>query len=243
VKKTSVIIDKIRRFPTEGNERGILLGKIREILKPLTPEDKIELIEEIIELAYKGEFIMQRIILFFTDKSELDSVLGGDLKKIIELISGSQKRFLWFLEGDEKKVDTFNPEFPRFKEIEELSLGHKKFYARQYNFKLVEKLAYDTNPDVIRNLLQNPALREIDVLKIASRRPVNPEVIREIVKSDKWFSRYKIRLAIVLNPYTPQSVAIAIIPSLMKQDIIQILTTPGLYPIIYQAASFALNPS
>jgi hypothetical protein len=81
-----------------------------------------------------------------------------------------------------------------------LTLGERKSLARRPNRKVLERVLADPHPAVIRNLLANPKLTEMDVLKLVSRRPLMPEVLREVYHDRRWGRRYRIKVALVRNP-------------------------------------------
>ena len=99
-----------------------------------------------------------------------------------------------------------------------ITLGERKSFARRTSKSMVEKVASDPHPDVIRILLSNPTLRESDVIRIASRRPVPGDVLREILVHPRWFVRYPIRFALVQNPYLPTTLGAALVRGLRRQD-------------------------
>jgi hypothetical protein len=68
-------------------------------------------------------------------------------------------------------------------------------------------------------LLENPGLTEGDVVRLCARRPTVPEIQREVFMHRRWIVRYKVKMAIVLNPHTPLNVSLQIIPHLNAQDL------------------------
>jgi hypothetical protein len=76
----------------------------------------------------------------------------------------------------------------------------------------------DTDIRVIRAILQNPSLTESDVLKLCSRRPAHASVQREIAAS-RWISRYAVKKALLLNPYTPTEIGMKLVRFVMLQDL------------------------
>ncbi len=75
----------------------------------------------------------------------------------------------------------------------------------------LEKLLHDQDPGVIRNLLSNPRVTETEVLKLSSRTPVSPRVLEEVARSPRWISRYRVKKALVLNPYTPLGISLPLL--------------------------------
>jgi hypothetical protein len=100
-----------------------------------------------------------------------------------------------------------------------LSLGERKSLARRRDRNVLARALRDPHPDVVRILLDNPALIEIDVVRLCARRPVQPEVLALVFAHERWIVRYRIRLALVLNPHTPESIAVQLLPHLTPSDL------------------------
>lgn len=99
-----------------------------------------------------------------------------------------------------------------------LTLGERKSLARRRDRDLLARVLRDPHPDVIRIVLENPALTEDDVLRLCARRPVAPEVLREVFRSTRWIVRYRVRRAIVQNPFAPLDVAMQLAVHLDASD-------------------------
>ena len=80
-----------------------------------------------------------------------------------------------------------------------LTLGERKALARRPTRKVMEKLFSDPHPSVIRTLLENPKVVEADVVRLAARRPGNPEVLAEVVRSPRWAHRLRVRISAARN--------------------------------------------
>jgi hypothetical protein len=100
-----------------------------------------------------------------------------------------------------------------------LTLGERKAMARRPDRDMLERLLLDPHPDVIRHLLQSPRITEEDVIRLASKRPCRPDVLREIARNPKWMHRARIRMALILNPDTPPDVASTIAGLLVRQEL------------------------
>jgi hypothetical protein len=100
-----------------------------------------------------------------------------------------------------------------------LTLGERKSLARRPDRDVMARLLLDPHPDVIARLLENPRLTEDDVLRLAAKRPNRGDVLARIARAEKWMHRSRVRLAIVLNPWTPLDVAVPIVSLLMRQEL------------------------
>lgn len=120
-----------------------------------------------------------------------------------------------------------------------LTLGERKAYARKPDRFMLDRLLRDHDPSVIRNVLGNPRITEEDVLRLAARRPNFAEVIEEVIRHARWSGSVRVRLAVVLNPYTPTSVSVPLVPLLLRQDLQQV-TEATTVPAVVRAAAVEL---
>jgi hypothetical protein len=105
----------------------------------------------------------------------------------------------------------------------ELTVGERRSLARAPTRRAFDKLVSDPHPLVIRQLLENPRLTEDDVVRIAARRPVRPEAVQAIARSERWLKRPRVRLAILLNPGSPPSVAMPLLAACTRTELLEIV--------------------
>ncbi len=117
---------------------------------------------------------------------------------------------------------------PDFGRGRTLSLGERKSIARSSDRNLIARVLRDPHPDVIRIVLGNPTLTETDVVRLCARRPASTEVLREVFRSARWIVRYPVKVAIVLNPYTPLDIALQLAPHLTTPDVKRVLAAEDL---------------
>jgi hypothetical protein len=111
----------------------------------------------------------------------------------------------------------------------ELTLGERKSLARRPDRELMQRLLLDPHPDVIGRCLRNPRIVEDDVVRLAAKRPGRPEVLVEIARS-RWSLRPRVRIALVLNPATPQEMALRIAGLLVRPELELVASTPVASP-------------
>jgi len=102
------------------------------------------------------------------------------------------------------------------------SVGERCAAARRRDRNKLDRLLHDRDYRVIRILLDNPLLREQDVVKIAAMRPTRPEVLESVARHRRWASRYRVRKAIACNPHTPPPIARRLVPTLLQQDLLAV---------------------
>jgi hypothetical protein len=107
---------------------------------------------------------------------------------------------------------------PDFGKGRPLTLGERKSLARRRDRNLLARVLRDPHPDVIRILLDNPAIVEDDVVRLCALRPVSPEVLVQVFQHTRWIIRYRVRHALSRNPHTPEQVAVQLVPHLTPSD-------------------------
>lgn len=118
----------------------------------------------------------------------------------------------------------------------ELTLGERKSLARAAPREVLDRLLRDPEPQVIRLLLFNGRLVERDVVLIAARRGLGPEVARELLASPRWIARPAVREALALNPDVPEALAIQLLPLLRRAELVAVRDTTVLPPSRREAA-------
>ena len=126
---------------------------------------------------------------------------------------------------------------PDFGKGRAVTLGERKSLARRRDRDLLARVLRDPHPDVIRILLSNPALTEEDVIRLCAQRPVSSEVLREVFRTTKWVLRYRVRRAIVNNPFTPLDVALQLAAHLHAQDAREVMEAPELPVALREACA------
>ena len=141
-----------------------------------------------------------------------------------------------FLDLPPQKLPPVNPDGPDDPFLKDLTLGHRKSLAKSPKWNVIRKLLKDQEPTVIRDLLLNARLTEAELLKIASLKPTSPQVLEEIFRSPKWIARYRVKKALVSNPYCPPSVAVHLLKFLLVSDLRDIVGFENLHPAVKEAA-------
>lgn len=233
----------ILRYSSLFKEKETRLLKIAEYLSSLSAEESAYILNELIENALKGEVEAQKSLACIIEP-RFNTLLGeGKIILIYNfaLENGLKNVERLFKKYKNKEMPAGDGDNPYIPELENMTLGEKKFKARTGDFSILDKFAHDLTPPVIENLLKNPRITERVVLKIASRRPSNPAVLEVISKNEKWISRYRVKKALVLNPYTPVNIALGLVNFLLKQDLEEILESTDVHPEVRKAVLEALK--
>ncbi len=121
----------------------------------------------------------------------------------------------------------------------ELSLGERRSLARRPERRNFDRLLGDPHPMVVQILLRNPRLTLDDVVRMTSRRPANPRVLREIVTSSRWVARSRIRLSVLLNPGAPDPLVMPYLPLCGRLELEELIES-GRLPIVRRATAHEL---
>jgi hypothetical protein len=122
------------------------------------------------------------------------------------------------------------------KRVRGMTLGERKWMARRPDRIQLERLLQDPHPQVIRNLLLNRHITEQDVIAVITRRPAVGEVLREVFRCPRWIARYRVKLALARNPYTPGDIAARLLPMLRLQDLREVAQDPTVHAEVRRSA-------
>jgi len=123
----------------------------------------------------------------------------------------------------------------------ELTLGHRKWQARDTRREVLEKLLRNPEAEVMPNLLLNPRITEQDVVALASRRPINPAVLWHVARSPRWITRYPVKRTLLFNPYTPTEVSLRLLSFMVRGDLKLAKTLSALPDVVREAAAAMVN--
>jgi hypothetical protein len=116
--------------------------------------------------------------------------------------------------------------------VPELRVGEKVTLGKIATPAVLAILLADPDAKVLRACLQNPRLREEDLVT-AIRQDTAPRALLENVpESWRWRDSYAVRLALVLQPRTPLGVSLGQISSLLPADLLRVVDAPGLRPLV-----------
>lgn len=89
----------------------------------------------------------------------------------------------------------------------------------------------------LRRLLRSPDLVMADALAIAVRRPLTDAIARALVEHVPTIARPDVRLALVLNPFTPTRISLRLLPSCASDR--RLIARANVHPLV-QALARAL---
>lgn len=134
-----------------------------------------------------------------------------------------------FISARAQRGPVAREDLPADPDLLRLPLGERKFLARGHNPLRLQRLLKDPNPAVLGNLLRNPSITEREVVNLAARRPTREDIQWEVHHS-RFGQRYRVRLALAQNPYSPPELVLKIIGFMLKKDLRRIACDGGLHP-------------
>lgn len=124
-----------------------------------------------------------------------------------------------------------------YQKIQNMSVSEKLDLARKATKEARSILIRDSNKLVQLAVVNSPKITESEILAIASNRQVTEDVLKEIGMNREWLRNYQVRLALVNNPKTPLSIAMAQISYLNQRDLSLLSKSKGVpRPIVIAAA-------
>jgi hypothetical protein len=122
------------------------------------------------------------------------------------------------------------------KALAKVPLGVRRSLARRSDIGLIERLLGDPDPAVVANLLNNPRITEVEVVRMAARSPVREEVLTAIARHPRWGVRERVRVALAHNPGTPTGVVLALLHLLLDQQLREVAADARLSQVVTSRA-------
>ena len=104
----------------------------------------------------------------------------------------------------------------------DISPGERTAAARGRDRLVLDRLLHDRDLRVIRALLDNPRITERDVVSISAMRRTLPEILTYVAAHPRWCTRYRVRKALAFNPCSPTSLARQLLPTLLRQHLVEL---------------------
>lgn len=106
-------------------------------------------------------------------------------------------------------------------QLQELTLGEKKAFARKAREQDIDKFANEVDPRILEILFRHPALKSAWMVRILAKRPQRPEVFLTAAQFSRWLALGDVQKTIVFNPYAPPGLAIKLLPLLKFAEIVE----------------------
>ena len=88
-------------------------------------------------------------------------------------------------------------------------------------------LIHDPSPEVLRALLDNPALNETSLCLLLERKDLRGDLLEEIALRKHFLKNYAVKRALALHPHTPRLISMRLLRDLYLMDLVQVTLNPG----------------
>jgi hypothetical protein len=243
MEEESVYLERlIGRLSTLSEER-MRLAYLKKDLSVLEPD----FIAGLLNSLYTGKLDSKgarELKALFVDPLSLQSVLGK------EKFLATQKI------ATEMNIERITPFFTNLAPVKSASkqdvreedgkdsyetLGARRSLSKGSVKETLDKLLLDTDPMIVENLLNNPRIIRAQVLKIATARPARTDILLLLARHTKWGKEYGVRLALVMNPYSPPRLALALLELLNRKDQKKVAADETLHGQLRRSAFAILN--
>ncbi len=218
-----------------------------EVLRTCLEESDDAAVVALLERIYQGSVAGRPVHRELMQELALDSGLLRDLgyDRITDLYEvahwASLPAVTRMFMGDRHRGNPTAAEAMDDNEHLELSAGERRSLARGKDRYSLDRILHDRDPRVIAVFLDNPRATERDVIRIAAMRPTKPEILRGLARHRRWATRYRVRLALACNPYTPLPISTQLVPTLMLQDLRELVSGLPVSPELRETARAAID--
>ncbi len=123
-----------------------------------------------------------------------------------------------------------------FQKIQTMTVSEKLDLARKASKEARSILIRDSNKLIQLAVVNSPKITESEIIGLASNRQVSEDALKEIAMNREWLRNYQVRLALVNNPKTPLSIAMAQVSYLNQRDLGLLAKSKGVpRPIVIAA--------
>ncbi len=88
-------------------------------------------------------------------------------------------------------------------------------------------LLHSDSPAILREVLDHPALTDVDVCLLLKRKRLPGEIVEQIAQRKTWLKTYAVKKALVSHPHASRLVSLKLMRELYLMDLVQIALSPG----------------
>src|SRR3989442_2636894 len=89
-------------------------------------------------------------------------------------------------------------------------------------------LLHHPSTEVLRALLENPALDEPHLCLLLERKSLPSELLEEIAQRRAFLKSYRVKRALAFHPHTPRLASMRLLRDLYLMDLVQLTLQPGI---------------
>lgn len=237
-KSIEAFVDKVIADISALPEKEMRLELLGKRLKRLSPVDAARFFDILYgkERSDRTAPIAKSVLV---DPDGVKRILGTDRYRGIYMASlelGLHKVSRLFTDLPPHKKGASGYDEEEEAKMEFITLGERRSMSKGQVKDTLDRLLSDPDPIVIGNILDNPRITEREVLKIASKRPNSPKILKLLAGHRKWSKRYNVIKAVVLNPYAPPRISVALLEGLLTQDLKLVAEEKTIHPQVIISA-------
>jgi hypothetical protein len=88
-------------------------------------------------------------------------------------------------------------------------------------------LLHSDSPAILQEVLNHPALTDVDVCLLLRRKTLPGEIVEAIAQRKAWLKTYAVKKALVSHPHASRLVSLRLMRELYLMDLVQIALSPG----------------
>lgn len=232
------IVEKLLKDISSLPEKAMRLERLKRELVSLEPQEVARLLSNIyaVRKSAKGAAPLLSILVL---PNVLKGMLGAQRYRHTYMEAdrlGLSRVSSLFTDLSAKKAGLAGYDREDNSPMELVSLGRRRSMSKGSVKETLDRLLSDPDPVVITNLLNNPRITRREVVRIASMRPNSKAVLSIIATHRKWSKDYNVKKAMVMNPYTLPKISVALLETLLVQDVIAVSKDGSLHLQVKLAA-------
>jgi len=142
----------------------------------------------------------------------------------------------WWLKEWPMMEKTLDEKRPLFVQIQNMTTPEKIQLAAFGDKEARSLLVREPVKQIQLAVINNPRIQDGEIAGVCKSRQVSEEVLRRIALNRDWMKLYPVRLALVRNPKTPLTLAMKLIPTLLRQDLKLLAVSKTVPQVIAHAA-------
>lgn len=104
-----------------------------------------------------------------------------------------------------------------------LTVGEKVALARRVVGRVAREMAVGAGAEptlrILDALLTNPRITEQELMPLLTSPRATPRALGRVAETERWGTRYEVRLALCRNPKTPSRNILELLPRLLREDL------------------------
>jgi hypothetical protein len=125
--------------------------------------------------------------------------------------------------------------------LPQITLGERLSMAKSGGRGVIRVVRMDTDPRVLRELLQNPRLTTADVVGLVELARTPSAVLQALAVHRRWSAEYGVKLALARGAHVPVGLALGSLSSLLRRDLVELTRAPSSRPVVKAAAARVLE--